>query len=120
MCFNVVLEVSVERQHEEGWSEEDGGTGVRTSIDGGKRNGRGWHRKGEGERERKRLERKRKREGERNSRACLKRVASGKTLSRKRHTVREALSLFVVPADTVSFSSAPTSAFSRPHLPLYI
>ncbi|KYM89840.1 hypothetical protein ALC53_02152 [Atta colombica] len=26
MCLNIVLEVSVERQHEEGWSEEDGGT----------------------------------------------------------------------------------------------
>lgn len=34
MCLNVVLEVSAERQHEEGRSEEDGGTGVRAGIDG--------------------------------------------------------------------------------------
>ncbi|TGZ51817.1 hypothetical protein DBV15_08592 [Temnothorax longispinosus] len=38
MCLNV-LEVSAERQHEEGRSEEDGGTGVRASIDGGRERG---------------------------------------------------------------------------------
>lgn len=41
MCLNVVLEVSAERQHEEGRSEEDGGTGVRASIDGGRKRDRG-------------------------------------------------------------------------------
>lgn len=46
MCLNVVLEVSAERQHEEGRSEEDGG--VRAGIDGGRERGRGWYRKGRG------------------------------------------------------------------------
>lgn len=62
MCLNVALEVSAERQHEEGRSEEDGGTGVRASIDGGKKRGGGWYRKGEEEIREKEKEKEKERE----------------------------------------------------------
>jgi len=79
-CFDVVLEVSAERQHEERRNEEDreerrfGREVVKREREDRAREGR------EREREKKARERERERKGEGNSRACLERVASGKTL----------------------------------------
>lgn len=118
MCLNVVLEVNAERQHEEGRSEEDGGTGVRAGTDGGRERGGGWYRKGEGERERKRLERKRRGE----KLACVSQTCGVRkdTESQAPRRSRGSFPLCRTRRCSVSFSSAPTSAFSRPHLPLYI
>lgn len=133
-CFDVVLEVNAERQHEERRGEEDREPGVRTRS-----RVRASERERESERiprrerrrrrrERKRIEekkRERETERERETRVRVSNVwRPERHWSRKRHAVsplERLLSSLSYPAAMLRLAlrRPNTSAFSRPHLPLH-